>query len=269
MMKLKHVLIVVLLFSTLVIGMSGIDAKTYQIDKKDSDKKIKSIFKNVKNKDVVIFKTANHKNLDLTLKKSITIKTKGKVKIRSLTINADKTKVSGLTLQQITVKGKYNTIQKNIVENHKSSGYIFYDPAYNRPYDGSIIIYGSSNKILSNKIRNNNNSCGIVILDAATKNIVRENLIYKNSLFGILLYSGEEKNKGNTIIRNTIKYNGKHGLFLEHSDNNYIKLNRIISNSGIGIVVNKAFNNQFIKNNIQKNKINNITYTNEIDYRDV
>lgn len=109
----------------------------------------------------------------------------------------------------------------------------------------------SNNKILSNKIRNNNNSCGIVILDAAAKNIVRKNLSYRNSLFGILLYSGEKQNKGNIIIINTIKSNGKHVLFLECSDKNRIKLNKVIRNVDIGIVSNDT-SNQFIKNNIQK-----------------
>jgi len=106
--------------------------------------------------------------------------------------------------------------------------------------------YSSDNIILRNNLSHSGH--GIYLL-ASSNNIISENNITANSMFGIILWMA---NNNNCITRNNITGNGNGGIYLAFSSNNTVTENNITNNwSGIkfmGGTNNHVYHNNFINN---------------------
>lgn len=167
-------LLLMMTVAVLVATMIGnVSATTYTISTNNSTSSINDFFNNYSSSlakgDTVIFKEGKYNSLNLNVSKAITVKTSGKVSVKSIRIFKN-TKISGFIVNKnFLARGNSNTISKNTIKgdllvnganntiksNTIFKGYII--------YGGGSSIYGGNNNIISNtfkksvKIGGNNN----------------------------------------------------------------------------------------------------------------
>ncbi|MBN1803166.1 MAG: right-handed parallel beta-helix repeat-containing protein [Candidatus Lokiarchaeota archaeon] len=145
-----------------------------------------------------------------------------------------------------------NTIASNNVSNNDERGiYFYYRCDYNTISDNTVndndqygigFLISSGNTILRNSasnVRSSHQDNGIVFSDQCDENLVLENEISNNTLYGMLI---DRYSRENTISQNIIQYNGNNGLvLLDNSNNNTIYHNFFIEN-GINAEDNASYN---------------------------
>ncbi|MBZ9571263.1 hypothetical protein KQY27_06870 [Methanobrevibacter sp. TMH8] len=179
----------------LVVTMIGsANAATYTISTNNSTSSINSFFKNnvspLAKGDTVIFKAGQYDGLNLKVNKSITLKTSGKVTVKSIRIFKN-TKISGFIVNKdFLVKGKSNIIVKNTIK-------------------GFLMVKGDNNTIRSNKVFK---GCSIYVPGSyisGGKNKVISNTFKK----GVEIRGNSNKITGNKVgIHNKIFVYGKKNI---------------------------------------------------------
>ncbi len=104
-----------------------------------------------------------------------------------------------------------------------------------------------NNNITSNQLHQNEDS-GIRIENSSWNVGVEDNIISGSTNYGIMIVGSY-----NSIAENTIKNNGKHGLFLFTDDNNNIADNTIHDNTLDGIRMQNSTNDSIYRNEIYDN----------------
>ena len=243
-MKFKY-LIIISMFLILLPMLTAVDAKTIEINENQNSNEIKNFFNNngkignatLASGDTVIFQKGYYANLNLNIKKSITIKSKGDVYFNSTKIKGNKLKVNGIKFEKLTLTGNSNSVSKsyfgfinvkgtknkiisstidridlrgskNTLKKNKLTGYEEY----------GIRIFGSKNNLQSNVV--NGFSDGIVLIKGA-KNIISKNTIKNQEWNGVLIFSGSYNNK---ISNNKFSKNNC-GVFHYYKSKNTISKN--------------------------------------------
>jgi nitrous oxidase accessory protein len=135
----------------------------------------------------------------------------------------------------LLVNSNENTIDHNVISRNQygiglggpkgSSNNILADNQISDNVYHGVDIFGFHNKVSSNQIFDNSNG---VLLDMARDNLIIDNNISNNSLYGVYLIRGSENN---TIIENRIQSNS-YGLYAESSSgNNSLYHNNLIGNT--------------------------------------
>jgi len=236
----------------LLIGfaVSTVDAKTIEITPNHSAGEINKFFNNngkIENKtlskgDIVIFNKGNYNDLNIKIKKKITIKSKGKVQILGshssdygISIYADSVKIQGLIIKSyrdgIYIEGNKNQIINNEIAYNRANGVYIKKGSENIIKSNQIhknklygvLIRGSSNTISKNKIRNCNDG---VTLQKGIKNKITSNTLSSNKWNGVLI---EKWSKSNTITKNTITKNNA-GIFIYYESKNTVSKNKFSKN---------------------------------------
>jgi parallel beta-helix repeat protein len=141
----------------------------------------------------------------------------------------------------------------------------------NGPFSGiSVINEGSiGNKISKNTIQDNdvpsdavNNDVGVRLESGTRETVLKENVISFSGLDGVSIFQGS---KQNSLLRNTVKFNGFHDRVHRKGDGirvfgdagqeqNVIKSNTIIDNAGFGLILSvNASSNRLEKNKASRN----------------
>jgi nitrous oxidase accessory protein len=177
----------------------------------------------------------------------------------------DSTLVDIVTAENVTVKN--NLIQQDIAEfGDYRAGIVIRYSSYcfiknntiiqgdGRPSLGVAVILGSSfNNISGNEIHNY--AWAVSIPKAGcTDNIIYENYLHHNTLFGIEINSCDN----NKIIGNVINFNSFRGISIESSSSNVIIGNNITNNGGGddfdgGISIDSSTNNHISYNYVSNN----------------
>lgn len=210
-------MIVTILLATMI---GSVSSTTYTISTNNSTSSINSFFKNnmspLAKGDTVIFKAGKYDSLNLKVNKSITLKTSGKVTVKSILV-CDNTKVSGFIVnEEFYVSGKSNTITNNTIK-------------------GGLSVSGSNNIITNNIIKDGLWFNGV-------KNLIKNNKVFKVSY----IYGGKNK-----VISNKFKKN----VYVSYNSNkitgNKVAANyKIITNGKKNILKNnkQSFRDLSIKN---------------------
>lgn len=177
--RLFYLLLIVTVISLVITMIGSVNATTYTITKNNSTSSINDFFDNedyenhspLAKGDTVIFKEGKY-NLDLNINKAITLKTNGKVIVKSISIFKN-TKISGFVVNgDFNVRGKFNTINKNnikgfldvsgsnnLITNNKIKGQTYVYGINNIIKNNNIFdvsqVYGGRNKVISNKFKKN------------------------------------------------------------------------------------------------------------------
>jgi len=211
----------------LVTMISSASATTYTISTENSTSSIHDFLKDnqspLANGDTVIFKAGNYSDLNLNVKKSITLKTSGKVTVRTVWIH-NNTKISGFIINKNFYADNSNTITKNTIKG------LFIVDNYNtitkNTIKRSLQVNGANNVINANNIKGG-------IWSFGAKNVFKKNTVSKESQIG----GGK-----NIVASNTFK---KHVYIFDN--NNKITGNKIANN----YKVHTSGKKNILKNNKQ------------------
>ncbi len=105
------------------------------------------------------------------------------------------------------------------------------------------------NNISNNEISRNNGISGIMIFYSSNENMVYENNIHNNSMFGIWVASSSDTD----IIGNYIKKSENYGILLSDVINTNVTRNRIVDNIFYGIYISDSDNNLIYNNYFYNN----------------
>ncbi|MBN1280260.1 MAG: right-handed parallel beta-helix repeat-containing protein, partial [Candidatus Thermoplasmatota archaeon] len=150
--------------------------------------------------------------------------------------------------------GSNCTVESNTIHNNSGTGiivsgggsnHITLNTIFNNSGDGMNLTYSDYNNVSYNSIFNN--SLSGISLDNAEYNTVFENIISNNSCIGIETHhSSYRSSNNNSIVANTIRFNGDSGIELSGSEcsNNTVLLNSIYNNSwmGVNLTTNSSYN---------------------------
>jgi len=121
----------------------------------------------------------------------------------------------------------------------------------NIPLSSGIEIYNSNYVNIIDNIITNNNGYGVEIYGSSYLNTVSDNIITNNQVVGILIYDPNGKAGWNVVKANRIINNSGSGIVLTESHTNTLEAN-VVTSQGTGIFLNLAANNT-IKNNLIAN----------------
>jgi len=207
--------------------ISSVSATTYIVSTENSTFSIYNFLKNnqspLANGDTVIFKAGNYSDLNLNVKKSITLKTSGKVTVRTVQIH-NNTKISGFIINKNFYADNSNTITKNTMK-----GLFIVDNSNTitkNTIKRSLQINGANNIIKGNTIKGG-------IWSNGAKNFFKKNSVSKESQ----IVGGK-----NIVTSNTFK---KHVYIFDN--NNKINGNKVANNYKI----HTSGKNNILKNNKQ------------------
>jgi Na+-transporting methylmalonyl-CoA/oxaloacetate decarboxylase gamma subunit len=221
----KKMIVVFLTLTFLIVAIGSVSAATYKFSNStDADSIEKMVsgeapIKNnkfIKNGDIIKFKSGNYHDLNLVVKKSITItKTKKKAKVTfignntgtaiKLTNKNKKVNINGIKIQnyEYGIYGKANSATISKMNFYKNS-------------NKGINIKGNKLKISNNKFVGNEASIHIF----GKNNIISSNKINKGGWYNDVIFI---KGTNNLITRNKIKAPDATGIAVEGNKNNISK----------------------------------------------
>jgi parallel beta-helix repeat protein len=186
----------------------------WTINSKMSNSEIKNILNKAKNGNTILFTSGNYKKLELSITKSLKIKTSGKVLVTGtgretlFKIKSSKVSITGFNINKykkgILNYGTKNTIYENNIQSSKSI---------------AIQNKGKSANIAKNNITSN--KYGIYNTGHNTK--INQNNVKKNKEYGIY-----NKAKYTTITKNIVT-NNKKGIYYTKKTNQ-VKNNKVQNN---------------------------------------
>ena len=179
-----------------------------------SNSEIQSIIDNAKPNNVILFTGSSYSNINLVIKKSLTLQTN---------VNSVLKSSSGPV---ITIKGKSASLTTVKGFNIQSGG------------DGIVVDNADYVTIVKNDITGKGNG---IVASGTTYLNVTNNDISKNSKSGIVL--GDVTST--YIFNNNIKNNEKNGIELAKSSKTYIHDNTITGNNKNGILLDKTVNDGY------------------------